>query len=131
MTGNRDFAVPYAGRAVSDRNGESAGAAAGRNGVSGEEFLSCGYRNAGTPVGEAPKRRTTGGPVGERGGVPGIRFPTDGHGNVRAARIRGRHGGMKPVGMGDGPENVSSEIQECIIRNLKMYHQKFENIWKH
>lgn len=68
MIGNGDFALPYAGRAVS--------------------------------------------------GKRGIRFSADGHGNVRAARIRGKRGGMKLASTGDGSENVSSEIQE-------------ENIWKH
>lgn len=43
-------------------------------------------------------------------GVRGIQFSTDGHGNVQAACIRGKHGGMKLVSMGDGLENVSSKI---------------------
>ena len=51
MTGNRDFAAPYAGRAVFGRN-------------------------------------------------------------VQAAHIRGRNGGMKLAGTGDGSENVSSKIQK-------------------
>ena len=34
----------------------------------------------------------------------------DMHGNVQAAYIRGKHGGMKPVSMGDGLENVESKI---------------------
>lgn len=40
----------------------------------------------------------------------------DGRGNVQAACIRGKHGVMKLVGMGDGLESVSSKIQR---------------IWKH
>lgn len=34
----------------------------------------------------------------------------DMHGNVQAAYIRGKHGGMKLVSAGDGLENVSSKI---------------------
>lgn len=89
-------------------------------GVSGDGFLSYVYRNAGMLVepvaqlepveAEAPKRMTTGGLIREHEGVRGIRFPTDGQGNVQAAYIRGKHGGVKPVGMGDGLENVSSKI---------------------
>lgn len=131
MVGNKDFASLYAGRAAFGKNGGHAGAAAGRNdmhgvisgaghvngrqsrgandtGVPEEGFTSYEYRNAGT----------TGGLIGEHGGVRGIRFPTDGHGNVQAAYIRGRHGGMKPVGTGDGLENVSSRIRE-------------EKVWRH
>ena len=43
---------------------------------------------------------------------------TGGHGNVQSAYIRGKHGGMKLVSMGDGLENVSSKIWE-------------EKVWKH
>lgn len=43
-------------------------------------------------------------------GVRGIQFSTDEHGNVQAAYIRGKHGGMKLVSLGDGLENVSSKI---------------------
>lgn len=32
------------------------------------------------------------------------------YGNVQAAYIRGKHGGMKLVSIGDGLENVSSKI---------------------
>ena len=59
---------------------------------------------------EAPKHKTTGGLIKGHEGVRGIQFSTDGHGNVQAAHIRGKHGGMKPAGMGDGLENVSSKI---------------------
>lgn len=88
-------------------------------GVSEEEFLSYEYRNAGTleePLGEpadgeeAPKHKTTGELIKEHEGVSGIQFSTDGRGNVQAAYIRGKRGGMKLVSMGDGLENVSSKI---------------------
>ena len=148
MIRNKDFAMLYAGRAVSSKNGGYAGVVVGWNdmlgvilgvdhgdswqtwgandiGVSGDEFPSYEYRNAGTleePPGEpvdgeeAPKRKTIGELIGEHEGVQGIRFSTDGHGNVQAAYIRGKHGGMKLASMGDGLENVSSKIQ---------------NVWKH
>lgn len=88
-------------------------------GVSDDEFLSYEYRNAGVleePLGElmdeeeAPKHKTIGELIKEHEGVRGIQFSTDGHGNVQAAYIRGKHGGMKLVSMGDGLENVSSKI---------------------
>ena len=100
-------------------------------GVSEDEFPSYEYRNAGTleepvglteepvglteePVGlteeEAPKHKTIGELIEEHEGVRGIQFSTDGHGNVQAAYIRGKNGGMKLVSMGDGLENVSSKI---------------------
>lgn len=60
------------------------------------------------PVG--PRPRTVGELIKEREGVSGIQFSTDGHGNVQTAYIRGKHGGMKLVSMGDGLENVSSKI---------------------
>lgn len=89
-------------------------------GVSEDEFLSYEYRNAGTleepdvpdvphePV--DPRPRTIGELIKEHEGVRGIQFSTDGHGNVQAAYIRGKNGGMKLVSMGDGLENVSSKI---------------------
>lgn len=89
-------------------------------GVSDDEFPSYVYRNAGTlvePVGqlesvevEAPKHKTIGELIKEHEGVRGIQFSTDEHGNVQAAYIRGKSGGMKLVSMGDGLENVSSKI---------------------
>ena len=89
-------------------------------GVSEEEFTSYVYRNAGTlvePVAqlesvevEAPKHKTIGELIKEHEGVRGIQFSTDEHGNVQAAYIRGKNGGMKLVSMGDGLENVSSKI---------------------
>lgn len=89
-------------------------------GVSEEEFTSYEYRNAGMlvePVAqlesvevEAPKHKTIGELIKEHEGVRGIQFSTDGQGNVQAAYIRGKHGGMKLVSMGDGLENVSSKI---------------------
>ena len=82
-----------------------------------EEFNSYEYRNAGTLVEpgelikeEAPKHKTIGELIKEHEGVSGIQFSTDGHGNVQAAYIRGKNGGMKLVSMGDGLENVSSKI---------------------
>lgn len=87
--------------------------------VSEDEFLSYEYRNAGMleePLGElvdgeeAPKHKTIGELIKEHEGVTGIQFSTDEHGNVQAAYIRGKHGGMKLVSMGDGLENVSSKI---------------------
>lgn len=97
-------------------------------GVSEDEFPSYVYRNAGMlvePVAqlepvevEAPKHKTIGELIKEHEGVRGIQFSTDEHGNVQAAYIRGKHGGMKLVSMGDGLENVSSKIWE-------------ENVWKH
>lgn len=59
---------------------------------------------------ETPKHKTIGELIKEHEGVQGIQFSTDGHGNVQAAYIRGKHGGMKLVSMGDGLENVSSKI---------------------
>ena len=89
-------------------------------GVTEDEFPSYVYRNAGMlvePVAqleavevEAPKHKTIGELIEEHEGVRGIQFSTDEHGNVQAAYIRGKHGGMKLVSMGDGLENVSSKI---------------------
>ena len=140
MLRNRDFALLYAGRAVFDKNGEFAGAVVGWNdmhgvilgvdhsggwqawgvndiGVTEEGFQSYEYRNAGTLVEpgelmeeEAPKHKTIGKLIKEHEGVRGIQFSTDEHGNVQAAYIRGKQGGMKLVSMGDGLENVSSKI---------------------
>lgn len=140
MIRNKDFALLYAGRAVFDKNGEFAGAVVGWNdmhgvilgvdhlggwqewgandiGVTEEEFQSYEYRNAGMLVEpgelmeeEAPKHKTIGELIKEHEGVRGIQFSTDGHGNVQAAYIRGKNGGMKLVSMGDGLENVSSKI---------------------
>ena len=97
-------------------------------GVSEDEFPSYEYRNAGMLVepvaqlesveAEAPKHKTIGELIKEHEGVRGIQFSTDEHGNVQAAYIRGKHGGMKLVSMGDGLENVSSKIWE-------------EKVWKH
>ena len=130
----------YAGRAVFNKNGEYAGVVVGWNdmlgvilgvdhgdswqtwsltdiGVSEDEFLSYEYRNAGMleepdvphePV--DPRPRTIGELIKEHEGVRGIQFSTDERGNVQAAYIRGKHGGMKLVSMGDGLENVSSKI---------------------
>lgn len=130
----------YAGRAVFNKNGEFAGVVVGWNdmlgvilgvdhadgwqtwsltdiGVSGDEFPSYEYRNAGTleepgvlAEEEAPKHKTIGDLIKEHEGVRGIQFPTDEHGNVQAAYIRGKHGGVKLVSMGDGLENVTSKI---------------------
>lgn len=140
MIRNKDFALLYAGRAVFNKNGEYAGAVAGRNdmpgvipgvdhgdsrqtwsltgmSVSEDEFPSYEYRNAGTleepcelMEEEAPKHKTIGELIKEHEGVRGIRFSTDEHGNAQAAYVRGKHGGMKLVSMGDGLENVSSKI---------------------
>lgn len=137
---NKDFALLYAGRAVFNKNGEYAGVVVGWNdmlgvilgvdhgdswqtwsltdiGVSEDEFPSYEYRNAGTlvePTGmleeEAPKRKTIGELIKEHEGVRGIQFSTDEHGNVQAAYIRGKNGGMKLVSTRDGLENVSSKI---------------------
>lgn len=73
MIRSKDFAMPYAGRAVFTKENEFAGVVVGWN---------------------------------------------DMHGNVQAAYIRGKHGGMKLVSMGDGLENVSSKIWE-------------EKVWNH
>lgn len=140
MIRNKDFAMLYAGRAVFSKNGEYAGVVVGWNdthgvilgvghadgwqswgandiGVSEDEFLSYEYHNAGTleepdvphePV--DPRPRTIGELIREHEGVRGIQFSTDGHGNVQAAYIRGKHGGMRLVSMGDGLGNVSSKI---------------------
>lgn len=140
MIRNKDFAMLYAGRAVFNKNGEFAGVVVGWNdmhgvimgvdrtdgwqswgandiGVSEDEFLSYEYCNAGTlaepgemVAEETPKHKTIGELIKEHEGVRGIQFSTDGHGNVQAAYIRGKHGGMKLVSMGDGLENVSSKI---------------------
>lgn len=134
MIRNKDFALLYAGRAVFNKNGGYAGVVVGWNdmhgvilgvdhadgwqswgandmGVSDNVFLSYEYRNAGTLVEpEALKHKTIGELIKEHEGVSGIQFSTDEHGNVQAAYIRGKHGGMKLVSMGDGLENVSSKI---------------------
>lgn len=142
MIRNKDFALLYAGRAASNKNGEYAGVVVGWNdmhgvilgvdhvngwqswgandiGVAEEEFPSYEYRNAGTleePLGElvdkeeAPKHKTIGELIKEHEGISGIQFSTDEHGNVQAAYIRGKHGGMKLVSMGNGLENVSSKV---------------------
>lgn len=140
MIRNRDFATLYAGRAVFTKENEFAGVVVGWNdlhgvilgvdhtygwqswsandtGVTEEGFQSYEYRNAGmlaepselvAPV--DPRPRTIGELIKEHEGVRGIQFSTDEHGNVQAAYIRGKHGGMKLVSMGDGLENVSSKI---------------------
>jgi hypothetical protein len=140
MIRNRDFAMLYAGRAVFNKNGEYAGVTVGWNdmhgvilgvdhtggwsswgandiGVSEDEFLSYEYCNAGTleepdiPHEPAdPRPRTIGELIKEHESVRGIQFSTDGHGNVQAAYIRGKHGGIRLVSMGDGLKNVSSKI---------------------
>lgn len=140
MIRNKDFAMLYAGRAVFNKNGEYAGVVVGWNdmlgvilgvdhgdswqtwgltdiGVSEDEFLSYEYCNAGMLVEpeklvepETPKHKTIGELIKEHEGVSGIQFSTDEHGNVQAAYIRGKHGGMKLVSMGAGLENVSSKI---------------------
>ena len=94
-------------------------------GVSDDEFPSYVYRNAGMLVEpdelmvepdelmdeeEVSKHMTIGELIEEHEGVRGIQFSTDEHGNVQAAYIRGKNGGMKLVSMGDGLENVSSKI---------------------
>ena len=89
-------------------------------GVSEDEFPSYEYRNAGMLVepvaqlesveAEAPKHKTIGELIKEHEGVRGIQFSTDERGNVQAAYIRGKHGGMKLVSVGDGLENVASKI---------------------
>ena len=89
-------------------------------GVSDDEFSSYVYRNAGMlvePVAqlesvevETPKHKTIGELIKEHEGVQGIQFSTDEHGNVQAAYIRGKNGGMKLVSMGFSLENVSSKI---------------------
>lgn len=70
-----------------------------------------------------PRPRTIGELIKEHEGVSGIQFSTDEHGNVQAAYIRGKHGGMKLVSMGDGLENVSSKIW-----GEKVWGEK---VWKH
>lgn len=140
MIRNKDFATLYAGRAVFDKDGEYAGVVVGWNdmhgvimgvdhtdgwqswgandiGVSEDEFLSYEYHNAGMLVEpgemvaeETPKHKTIGELIKEHEGVRGIQFSTDEHGNVQAAYIRGKRGGMKLVSLGDGLENVSSKI---------------------
>lgn len=89
-------------------------------GVTEEGFQSYEYCNAGMLVepvaqlesveAETPKHKTIGELIKEHEGVRGIQFSTDEHGNVQAAYIRGKNGGMKLVSMGDGLENVSSKI---------------------
>lgn len=140
MIRNKDFAMLYAGRAVFTKENEFAGVVVGWNdmhgvilgvdhmdgwqnwgtndmGVSEDEFLSYEYHNAGTldepdvphePV--DPRPRTIGELIKEHEGVRGIQFSTDEHGNVQAAYIRGKNGGMKLVSTGDGLKNVSSKI---------------------
>ena len=57
-----------------------------------------------------PMHKTIGELIKEHEGVSGIQFSTDEHGNVQVAYIRGRHGAVKLVSVGDGLENVSSKI---------------------
>lgn len=150
MIRNKDFALLYAGRAVFNKNGEYAGVVVGWNdmhgvilgvdhvngwqswgandiGVSEEEFISYKYRNAGTleePLGVLEPvypNKTIGELIEEHEGVRGIQFSTDEHGNVQAAYIRGKHGGMKLVGMGDGLENVLSKIREEKVWGEKVW----------
>lgn len=158
MIRNKDFALLYAGRAVFNKNGEYAGVVVGWNdmhgvilgvdhvngwqswgandiGVSEEEFTSYEYQNAGTleePLGVLepvdPRPRTIGEIIKEHEGVRGIQFSTDEHGNVQAAYIRGKHGGMKLVSTGDGLENVSSKIREEKVWGEKYGRGK---VWKH
>lgn len=146
MVRNKDFALLYAGRTVFNKNGEYAGVVVGWNdmhgvilgvdhvngwqswgandiGVSEDEFLSYEYRNAGMLEPVDPRPRTIGELIKEHEGVRGIQFSTDEHSNVQAAYIRGKHGGMKPVSMGDGLENVSSKIWE-----EKVWGDK---VWRH
>ena len=153
MIRNKDFALLYAGRAVFNKNGEYAGVVVGWNdmhgvilgvdhvngwqswgandiSVSEDEFLSYKYCNAGMleePLGMLepvdPRPGTIGELIKEHEGVRGIRFSADEHGNVQAAYIRGKHGGMKLVSMGDGLENVSSKIWE-----EKVWGDK---VWRH
>ena len=153
MIRNKDFALLYAGRAVFNKNGEYAGVVVGWNdmhgvilgvdhmngwqywgandiGVSEDEFLSYEYCNAGMLeeqtgmlVEEAPKHKTIGELIEEHEGVRGIQFSTDEHSNVQAAYVRGKHGDMKLVSMGDGLENVSSKIWE-----EKVWGEK---VWRH
>lgn len=140
MIRNKDFAFLYAGRAVFTKENEFAGVVVGWNdmhgvilgvdhadgwqswgandiGVSDDGFLSYEYINTGMLVEpgemvaeETPKHKTIGELIKEHEGVRGIQFSTDEHGNVQAAYIRGKNGGMKLVSMGDGLENVSSKI---------------------
>ena len=140
MIRNKDFALLYAGRAVFNKENEFAGVVVGWNdmhgvilgvdhtagwqswgandiGVSEDEFPSYEYCNSGMleePPGElaeeAPKHKTAGELIKEHEGVRGIQFSTDGRGNVQAAYIRGKRGGMKLVSMGDGLGNVASKI---------------------
>lgn len=140
MISNKDFAMLYAGRAVFNKNGEFVGVVVGWNdihgvivgvdhadgwqswgvndiGVSEEEYPSYKYRNTGMLVEpgemvaeETPKHKTIGELIKEHEGVSGIQFSTDEHGNVQAAYIRGKRGGMKLVSMGDGLGNVASKI---------------------
>lgn len=140
MIRNKDFAMLYAGRAVFYEDGEFAGVVVGWNDIHGvilgvdhvngwrnwgandvsvseDEFPSYEYCDAGmleepgaSAEEEAPKHKTIGELIKEHEGVRGIQFSTDGHGNVQAAYIRGKRGGMKPVSMGDGLENVESKI---------------------
>ena len=140
MIRNKDFAMRYAGRTVFDKNGDFGvvvgwndmlGVILGVDhgdswqtwsltdiGVSEEEFPSYEYRNAGMleepgelmVEAEVSKHMTIGELIKEHEGVRGIQFSTDEHGNVQAAYIRGKHGGMKLVSTGDGLENVSSKI---------------------
>ena len=88
--------------------------------VSDDEFSAYVYCNAEMlvePVAQLepvevgpPKHKTLGELIKEHEGVRGIQFSTDERGNVQAAYIRGKHGGMKLVSMGDGLDNVSSKI---------------------
>lgn len=115
MIRNRDFAMPYAGRAVFNKNGEYAGVVVGWNDMHG---VVLGIDHADGRLAEPdvphepvdPRPRTIGELIKEHEGVRGIRFSTDEHGNVQAAYIRGKNGGMKLVSTGDGLENASSKI---------------------
>ena len=110
MIRNKDFALLYAGRAVFNKNGEYAGVVVGWNDMHGVILgidHADGWQSWGELIEEeAPKHKTIGELIKEHEGVRGIQFSTDEHGNVQAAYIRGKHGGMKLVSMGDGLENV-------------------------
>lgn len=118
MIRNKDFTLLYAGRAVFTKENEFAGVVVGWNDMHGvilgighaDGWQSWGANDIGVSEEEAPRPRTVCEIIKEHEGVQGIQFSTDEHGNVQAAYIRGKNGGMKLVSMGDGLENVSSKI---------------------
>lgn len=102
MIRNKDFALLYAGRAVFDKNGEYAGVVVGWNDMHGV-ILGIDHADGWQPWGSNDI------------GVSEEEFASYEYRNAGTlveplGEPIKEHGGMKPVSMGDGSENVSSKI---------------------